>query len=84
MVASVVIVSLFLLTHLDEVPVTGRTRLLVFNRESYLDLAAITSEMVRKERGGKKQTNKHIGVSDCSNNIVTLRQYYFETAKVAF
>lgn len=51
-VAAVVIMSLFLLTHLDEAPVTGRTRLLVFSRESYVDLAAVTSEMVRKERGG--------------------------------
>lgn len=44
-VAAVVIVSLFVLTHLDEAPVTGRTRLLVFSRENYIDLAAITSEM---------------------------------------
>lgn len=46
-----VIVSLFLLTHLDETPVTGRTRLLVFSRESYIELAAITSAMVRDGRG---------------------------------
>lgn len=48
-VASVamVIVFLFLLTHLDECPVTGRTRLLVFNRESYMELAVLTSEEVR-------------------------------------
>lgn len=41
-VAAVVIVSLFLLTHLEEAPVT---RLLVFSRQNYIDLAAVTSEM---------------------------------------
>lgn len=50
---AMVIVSLFLLTHLDETPVTGRTRLLVFSRESYMELAAITSAMVRDGRGGR-------------------------------
>lgn len=74
MVAAVVIVSLFVLTHLDEAPVTGRTRLLVFSRENYIDLAAMTSEMVRNERGGKK--NKHADVCDCSNKSVPLRQDY--------
>lgn len=49
---AMVIVSLFLLTHLDETPVTGRTRLLVFSRESYMELAAITSAMVRDGREG--------------------------------
>lgn len=48
-VAAVVIMSLFLLTHLNDAPVTGRTRLLVFSTQSYIDLAAVTSEMVRKE-----------------------------------
>lgn len=62
MVAAVVIVSLFVLTHLDEAPVTGRTRLLVFSRENYIDLAAMTSEMVRNERGGKK-TNTQMCVT---------------------
>lgn len=80
MVAAVVIVSLFVLTHLDEAPVTGRTRLLVFSRENYIDLAAITSEMVRNENGG----DKHTDVCDCSNKSVPLRQDYFETAEVAF
>lgn len=44
---TMVIVSLLLLTHLDESPLTGRTRLLVFSRESYLELAALTAEAVR-------------------------------------
>ncbi|XP_029905833.1 metalloendopeptidase OMA1, mitochondrial [Myripristis murdjan] len=39
-----VIVALFLLTHLDESPVTGRTRLLVFSRENYMELAALSAE----------------------------------------
>ncbi|XP_007550656.1 metalloendopeptidase OMA1, mitochondrial-like isoform X1 [Poecilia formosa] len=41
---ALVIVALLLLTHLDESPVTGRTRLLVFSREKYMELAALTSE----------------------------------------
>lgn len=61
-VAAVVIVSLFVLTHLDEAPVTGRTRLLVFSRENYIDLAALTSKMVRNERGGEK-TNTQMCVT---------------------
>ncbi|KAL0164131.1 hypothetical protein M9458_039884, partial [Cirrhinus mrigala] len=32
-------ISLFLLTHLDESPVTGRTRLLVFSKENFMELA---------------------------------------------
>lgn len=39
-----VIAALLLLTHLDESPVTGRTRLLVFSRENYMELAAVTSQ----------------------------------------
>uniref|UniRef100_A0A665VVF9 Metalloendopeptidase OMA1, mitochondrial n=1 Tax=Echeneis naucrates TaxID=173247 RepID=A0A665VVF9_ECHNA len=46
---AVVIVALLLLTHLDESPVTGRTRLLVFSRENYLELAALTSEAYMEE-----------------------------------
>lgn len=46
---SLVIVALLLLTHLDESPVTGRIRLLVFSREKYMELAALTSEAVRNE-----------------------------------
>ncbi|XP_037625941.1 metalloendopeptidase OMA1, mitochondrial [Sebastes umbrosus] len=41
---AMVIVALLLLTHLDESPVTGRTRLLVFSRENYMELAAVTSD----------------------------------------
>uniref|UniRef100_A0A3B5LHH7 Metalloendopeptidase OMA1, mitochondrial n=1 Tax=Xiphophorus couchianus TaxID=32473 RepID=A0A3B5LHH7_9TELE len=41
---ALVIVALLLLTHLDESPVTGRIRLLVFSREKYMELAALTSE----------------------------------------
>ncbi|XP_072771256.1 metalloendopeptidase OMA1, mitochondrial [Nerophis lumbriciformis] len=43
------IVALLLLTHLDESPVTGRTRLLVFTRENYMELAAITSTAYMEE-----------------------------------
>ncbi|XP_059922881.1 metalloendopeptidase OMA1, mitochondrial isoform X2 [Gadus macrocephalus] len=39
-----VIAALFLLTHLDESPLTGRTRLLVFSRENYMELAAVMTE----------------------------------------
>ncbi|XP_054645408.1 metalloendopeptidase OMA1, mitochondrial isoform X2 [Dunckerocampus dactyliophorus] len=44
-----VIVALLLLTHLDESPVTGRTRLLVFSRENYMELAAVTSAAYMEE-----------------------------------
>lgn len=47
---AMVITSLLLLTHLDESPVTGRIRLLVFSRESYMELAALTSEAVRERQ----------------------------------
>ncbi|KAM3876109.1 metalloendopeptidase OMA1, mitochondrial [Diretmus argenteus] len=43
------IVALFLLTHLDESPLTGRTRLLVFSRENYMELAALTAEGYMQE-----------------------------------
>lgn len=43
---AVVIAALLLLTHLDESPLTGRIRLLVFSRENYMELAALTSEAV--------------------------------------
>ncbi|XP_059196801.1 metalloendopeptidase OMA1, mitochondrial [Centropristis striata] len=46
---AVVIVLLLLLTHLDESPLTGRTRLLVFSRENYMELAALTSEAYMEE-----------------------------------
>lgn len=71
-VAAAVIVSLFLLTHLDEAPVTGRTRLLVFNRQNYIDLAAVTSEMVRKERG---TVGKNTRAQMC---LTAQTKYYFE------
>ncbi|XP_077963919.1 metalloendopeptidase OMA1, mitochondrial isoform X2 [Gasterosteus aculeatus] len=44
-----VMVAVFLLTHLDESPVTGRTRLLVFSRETHMELAALTSEAYMQE-----------------------------------
>lgn len=47
---AMVIVSLLLLTHLDESPLTGRTRLLVFSRESYMELAVLTSKVVREKQ----------------------------------
>ncbi|KAA8589849.1 hypothetical protein FQN60_013214, partial [Etheostoma spectabile] len=43
---AMVIVALLLLTHLDESPITGRTRLLVFSRENFMELAELTSEAV--------------------------------------
>lgn len=49
---AVVIITLFLLTHLDEAPLTGRTRLLLFSRESYSELAEQASQAVREGRGG--------------------------------
>lgn len=45
---AMVILVLLLMTHLDESPVTGRTRLLVFSRQNYMELAALTSEQVRE------------------------------------
>ncbi|KAJ8388472.1 hypothetical protein AAFF_G00133480 [Aldrovandia affinis] len=41
--------SLFFFTHLDESPVTGRTRLLVFSRENFMELADLTSEEYMEE-----------------------------------
>ncbi|XP_056234978.1 metalloendopeptidase OMA1, mitochondrial isoform X2 [Seriola aureovittata] len=46
---AMVIAALLLLTHLDESPVTGRTRLLVFSRENYMELAALTSQAYMEE-----------------------------------
>ncbi|XP_029001691.1 metalloendopeptidase OMA1, mitochondrial isoform X2 [Betta splendens] len=46
---AMVIIALLLLTHLDESPVTGRTRLLVFSRDNYMELAALTSEAYMEE-----------------------------------
>ncbi|XP_061634671.1 metalloendopeptidase OMA1, mitochondrial [Phyllopteryx taeniolatus] len=49
--AAAAITALLLLTHLDQSPVTGRTRLLVFNRQNYMELAAFTSEAYMEEFG---------------------------------
>lgn len=46
---TLVIMALLLRTHLDESPLTGRVRLLVFSREKYMELAALTSEMHLEE-----------------------------------
>lgn len=48
---AMVTVALLLLTHLDESPVTGRTRLLVFSKENSMELAAVTSAAVREGKG---------------------------------
>ncbi|XP_014024798.1 metalloendopeptidase OMA1, mitochondrial isoform X4 [Salmo salar] len=48
MVAMVIMASFFL-THLDESPITGRTRLLVFSRENYMELAAVTGDGYMEE-----------------------------------
>lgn len=45
-VTLLVVMAVFLLTHLDESPVTGRTRLLVFSRENFLELANFTAGQV--------------------------------------
>ncbi|XP_077390453.1 metalloendopeptidase OMA1, mitochondrial [Festucalex cinctus] len=45
------IAALLLLTHLDQSPVTGRTRLLVFSKQNYMELAAFTSEAYMEEFG---------------------------------
>ncbi|XP_026089508.1 metalloendopeptidase OMA1, mitochondrial [Carassius auratus] len=42
-------VSICLLTHLDESPVTGRTRLLLFSRENFMELARVTGEAYMEE-----------------------------------
>ncbi|XP_052441691.1 metalloendopeptidase OMA1, mitochondrial [Carassius gibelio] len=42
-------ISLFLCTHLDESPVTDRTRLLVFSGESFMELAPVTAEAYMEE-----------------------------------
>ncbi|XP_041862351.1 metalloendopeptidase OMA1, mitochondrial isoform X2 [Melanotaenia boesemani] len=48
---AMVILALLLLTHLDESPVTGRIRLLVFSREKYMELATLISEAHMEEFG---------------------------------
>ncbi|XP_040897224.1 metalloendopeptidase OMA1, mitochondrial [Toxotes jaculatrix] len=46
---AMVIAALLLLTHLDESPVTGRIRLLVFSKEDYMKLATALSEAYMEE-----------------------------------
>ncbi|KAM9796702.1 metalloendopeptidase OMA1, mitochondrial [Syngnathus typhle] len=48
-VTAAAITVLLLLTHLDQSPVTGRTRLLVFSRQNYMELATFTSEAYMEE-----------------------------------
>uniref|UniRef100_W5L1K0 Metalloendopeptidase OMA1, mitochondrial n=1 Tax=Astyanax mexicanus TaxID=7994 RepID=W5L1K0_ASTMX len=43
------ITSLFLFTHLEESPITGRTRLLVFSKESFMELAQHASNEYMEE-----------------------------------
>ncbi|MBN3318053.1 OMA1 Metalloendopeptidase, partial [Atractosteus spatula] len=47
--ALVVVLALFLLTHLDESPITSRMRLLVFNRDKFIELAELTAEGYMEE-----------------------------------
>ncbi|XP_061680428.1 metalloendopeptidase OMA1, mitochondrial isoform X1 [Syngnathoides biaculeatus] len=49
--AAAAVTALLLLTHLDQSPVTGRTRLLVFNKQNYMELAAFTSKAYMEEFG---------------------------------
>ncbi|KAL1022491.1 hypothetical protein UPYG_G00028420 [Umbra pygmaea] len=49
--AAMVLVTIYVLTHLDESPVTGRTRLLVFSEKTYMELAAVTAEAYMEEFG---------------------------------
>ncbi|XP_072294186.1 metalloendopeptidase OMA1, mitochondrial [Eucyclogobius newberryi] len=46
---SLVIIAILLFTHLDESPLTGRTRLLVFSKENYMELAAFLSQEYMEE-----------------------------------
>ncbi|KAA0708803.1 Metalloendopeptidase OMA1, mitochondrial [Triplophysa tibetana] len=43
------LVSLFFLSHLDESPVTGRTRMLVFSRENFIELGKYTADAYMEE-----------------------------------
>lgn len=43
------IASLFFFTHLDESPITGRTRLLVFSRENFRELAQFNADAFMEE-----------------------------------
>lgn len=42
-----IFISLLFLTHLDESPITSRTRLLLFSKEAFMELAQSTAEAVR-------------------------------------
>lgn len=48
-IVACVILVILLLTHLDESPLTGRTRLLVFSKEHFLELAALMSDEYMQE-----------------------------------
>ncbi|KAL4634947.1 metalloendopeptidase OMA1, mitochondrial [Arapaima gigas] len=43
-VGLLIVLAIFFLTHLDEAPIMGRVRLLVFRQEEFLDLARLMSE----------------------------------------
>ncbi|XP_062858566.1 metalloendopeptidase OMA1, mitochondrial [Trichomycterus rosablanca] len=60
-----VFISLFLLTHLEESPVTGRSRLMVFSRENFMQLAQHASEECIK-----KYEKLFLPVSDPKHQVV--------------
>nr|XP_023650218.1 metalloendopeptidase OMA1, mitochondrial [Paramormyrops kingsleyae] len=47
--ALLTLLATFGLTHLDESPITGRVRLLVFSREQFMELANLTAEEMMEE-----------------------------------
>lgn len=48
---ALVFIAVLLLTHLDESPLTGRTRLLVFSKDKFMELAALMSNEYMEEFG---------------------------------
>ncbi|XP_051731805.1 metalloendopeptidase OMA1, mitochondrial-like isoform X2 [Ctenopharyngodon idella] len=44
-----IFISLLFLTHLDESPITGRTRLLLFSKEAFMELTQSTAEAYMEE-----------------------------------
>lgn len=48
---ALVFLAVLLLTHLDESPLTGRTRLLVFSKDKFMELAALMSNEYMEEFG---------------------------------
>lgn len=48
---ALVILAVLLFTHLDESPLTGRIRLLVFSKENFMELAALMSNEYMEEFG---------------------------------